>query len=77
MTRPPSPKIWRPRTDGAQYLITSIALPILPLAVSGGLVCAEAAHRVTSKPANTMKYFIVHSSLFINATNDCTSKLKR
>jgi hypothetical protein len=54
-----------------------MALPILPLAVSGGLACPEADPRVTSKPANTRKYFTVYSSLFINATNDCTSKLKR
>src|ERR1700679_1698412 len=58
ITRPPSPKIWRPRTEGAQYLITRVALPILPVAVSGGLVCAHALLRTAIMLANTRKYFI-------------------
>src|ERR1700688_2162980 len=58
ITRPPSPKIWRPRTEGAQYLITRVALPILPVAVSGGLVCAHALLRTAIMLANTRTYFI-------------------
>ena len=40
-TRLPGPKITRPRTDGAEYLI-EIVLPLtVTLAVAAGLSCAE------------------------------------
>src|ERR1700733_10197079 len=65
ITRPPSPKILRPRTEGAQYLMTSVALPILPVAVSGGLVCAHPVPRAANRTANNKKDFI---RFFLRAT---------
>src|ERR1700741_4838349 len=65
---PPSPKICRPRTDGAEYLITKVALPIFPVAVSGGLDCAHAELRASIKLAQTRKYFIDCLLFFIDAS---------
>src|SRR3989442_982902 len=42
ITRPPSPKILRPRTEGAEYLIVMVLPPIVPVAVWAGLCWAGA-----------------------------------
>src|SRR5882757_7463922 len=68
ITCPPSPKICRPRTDGAQYLIVSVALPIFPVAVSGGLVCAHAGLRATSRLNQTKKCLIDFLLFFVRAS---------
>src|ERR1700733_11250674 len=68
ITRPPSPKICRPRTEGAQYLIVRVALPIFPVAVSGGLTCAHAGLRATIRLAHTRKYFIGCLLFFIDTS---------
>src|SRR5687768_11280320 len=62
-TRLPGPKITRPRTDGAEYLI-EIVLPLtLTLAVEARLSCAEALRGASkARPAMT-----------VQRRNDCLS----
>lgn len=45
-----------------------VALPILPVAVSGGLVWAHAGLRAIIRLAQSRKYFIGCLLVFINAT---------
>jgi hypothetical protein len=51
--------------------MVKLALPIFPVAVSGGLVCALARLRATSRLTQTRKYFIDLLLFFIES--HCTS----
>ena len=49
-------------------MIVNVALPIFPVAVSGGLVCAHAGLRATMRLAQTRKYFIDFLPFFVHAS---------
>jgi len=46
-TSPPSPKIFRPLTDGAEYLMVRVLPPSVPVAVCAGLGWAEIREAAT------------------------------
>jgi hypothetical protein len=48
--------------------MVNVALPIFPVAVSGGLVCAHAGLSATSRLTHTRKYFIDLLLFFIHAS---------
>src|SRR5450432_576245 len=58
MTKPPSPKILRPLTEGAEYLMVMFLPPIAAVAVCAGLGCAESRVAAVRNAPQSVSGFI-------------------
>src|SRR6185369_3031774 len=65
--RPPSPKILRPRTDGAEYCTDTDLPPRVAVAREGGLCCATSV----AEAATAARATIICRRIFLQGTGCC------